>query len=122
MRRDPQMDEGRSVHSITRHLRATTPVEGEVAGDLPLAHPVDQLATQPGMVAEGLLQGLTDLLLAEHVNGGGKVQRGAGEMGDTRYPSYLPDGLLSMDCGVTPSGEAGSPAGERRRRLASRSR
>jgi RNA-directed DNA polymerase len=64
--------------------------------------------------------------LAEHsetkqrnVNGGGKVQRGAGEMGNTRYPAYLPGDLLSMDCGFTSSGLAGSPAGERRRRLAS---
>ena len=40
-------------------------VEGEVAGDLPLAHPVDQLAAQLGVVAERLLQGLADLLLAE---------------------------------------------------------
>ena len=54
-----------------------------------------------------------------HVNGDGKVQRRAGEMGDTRYPSYLPGGLLSMDCGFTPSDEAGSTAGEPRRRLAS---
>ncbi len=56
------------------------------------------------------------------VNGGGKVQRGAGEMGDTRYPTYLPGGLLSMHCGFTPSGEADSQAGDRRRRLASLSR
>src|SRR3954465_15254894 len=32
------------------------------------------------------------------VNGGGKVQRGAGEMDDTRYPNYLPGGLLSIGC------------------------
>jgi hypothetical protein len=66
---------------------------------------------------------LADLLmlatLAPTVNGGGKVQRGAGEMGNTRYPAYLPGELLSMDCGFTSSGLAGSPAGERRRRLAS---
>jgi hypothetical protein len=68
--------------------------------------------------AEGDL-GRWDLREAVAVNGGGKVQRGAGEMDDTRYPSYLPGGLLSMDFGFTPSGEAGSPAGERRRRLAS---
>ena len=40
-------------------------VHGEVAGDLPLADPVDQLAAQDGVVAERLLQGLADLLLAE---------------------------------------------------------
>src|SRR4051794_39867128 len=40
-------------------------VEGEIAGDVPLAHPVDQLAAEPGMVAERLLQGVADLLLAE---------------------------------------------------------
>jgi hypothetical protein len=51
-----------------------------------------------------------------------KVRRRAGEINDTRYPSYLPGGLLSMDCGVTPAGVADSPAGERRRRPASRSR
>ena len=34
-------------------------------------------------------------------NGGGIVRREAGEMGDTRYPSYLPDGLLSMACEVS---------------------
>lgn len=56
------------------------------------------------------------------VNGGGKVQRGAGEMGDTRYSGYLLDRLLSMDGRATSSGEAGSTSGERRRRLASFSR
>ena len=40
-------------------------VEGEVAGDLPLTDPVDQLAAQLGMVAERLLDRLADLLLAE---------------------------------------------------------
>jgi putative transposase len=50
-----------------------------------------------------------------NVNGGGKVQRGAGETGNTRYPAYLPADLLSMDCEFTSSG----PAGQRRRRLAS---
>src|SRR5947209_6373752 len=40
-------------------------VEGEVAGDLPLAHPVDQLAAQPGVVAERLADRLTDFFLAE---------------------------------------------------------
>src|SRR5512135_1334925 len=40
-------------------------VHREVARDLPLAHPVDQLAAQSGMVAERLLQRLADLLLAE---------------------------------------------------------
>ena len=35
-------------------------VQGEVAGDLPLAHPVDQLAAQGGVVAERLAQGLAD--------------------------------------------------------------
>jgi hypothetical protein len=49
------------------------------------------------------------------VNGGGKVQRPAGEMGDTRYPGYLPDGPASMGRGAVP------PA-DRPRRLASRSR
>ena len=49
------------------------------------------------------------------VNGGGKVQRGAGEMGDTRDSGYLPAGLLSMDRDATGSAVAASPAGERRR-------
>jgi hypothetical protein len=30
------------------------------------------------------------------LNGGGLVQRGAGEVCDTRYPNYLPDALPSM--------------------------
>ena len=34
-------------------------------GIVPLADPVDQLAAQDGVVAERLLQGLADLLLAE---------------------------------------------------------
>ncbi len=40
-------------------------VHREIAGDLPLADPVDQLAAQHGVVAERLLQRLADLLLAE---------------------------------------------------------
>ena len=40
-------------------------VHSEVAGDLPLTDPVDQLTAQDRVVAERLLQGLADLLLAE---------------------------------------------------------
>ena len=40
-------------------------VEREVAGDLPLTDPIDQLAAQLRVVAERLLQGLAHLLLAE---------------------------------------------------------
>src|SRR6516162_11057060 len=40
-------------------------VHREVAGDLALTNPVDQLTTQGSMVAELLFQGLADLLLAE---------------------------------------------------------
>jgi hypothetical protein len=40
-------------------------VKGEVAGDLPFADPVDQLAAQLGVIAERFLQGLADLLLTE---------------------------------------------------------
>ena len=40
-------------------------VHREVAGDLTLTNPVDQLTAQDGMVAERLLQGLAELLLAE---------------------------------------------------------
>jgi hypothetical protein len=40
-------------------------IHGEVAGDLPLADPVDQFAAQGGMVPERFLQRLADLLLAE---------------------------------------------------------
>ena len=56
------------------------------------------------------------------VNGGGKVQRGAGETGDTRYSGYLAGGLLSMDCEATPSDATGSTTVAPRRRLASLSR
>jgi hypothetical protein len=48
------------------------------------------------------------------VNVGGRVQRPASEMGDTRYPGYWPDGPASMGCG-------GDPAADRPRLLASRS-
>src|SRR6185437_3822199 len=48
---------------VVEHLGAgEVAVEGEVAGDLPLADPVDQLAAQGGVVAERLLQGLAGLL------------------------------------------------------------
>ena len=40
-------------------------VHREVAGDLTLTNPVDQLTAQNGMVAERFLEGLADLLLAE---------------------------------------------------------
>ena len=54
------------------------------------------------------------------VNGGGIGRRAAGEVGDTRFPGYLPDGLASMGCGIASSGLGPPPAW--RRRLASRSR
>jgi hypothetical protein len=56
------------------------------------------------------------------VNVGGKVQRGAGEMGDTRYSRYLPGGSLSTACVVTLPAAAASPPVARLRRLASFSR
>ena len=40
-------------------------VHREVAGDLALADPIDQLAAQYGVVAERFFQGLADFLLAE---------------------------------------------------------
>ena len=40
-------------------------VHGEVAGDVPLADPVDQLAAEDGVVAERFLEGLADFLLSE---------------------------------------------------------
>ena len=51
---------------VIEHLGAgEVTVHGEVAGDVPLTNPVDQLAAQDGMVAERLLEGFADLLLAE---------------------------------------------------------
>ena len=51
---------------VIEHLGAgEVTVHGEVAGDVPLTDPVDQLAAQDGMVAERLLEGFADLLLAE---------------------------------------------------------
>jgi hypothetical protein len=48
-------------------------IHREVAGDLAIADPVDQLAGQDGMVAERLLQRLADLLLAEEAEFQGVV-------------------------------------------------
>ncbi len=51
---------------MIEHLGAgEVTVDGEVARDIPLADPVDQLTAQCGVVAERLVQGLADLLLAE---------------------------------------------------------
>jgi len=57
-------------------------VEGEVAGDLPLVDPVDQLAAELGMVAERLLDRLADLLFAKEAEFQGVVLAGGADVVD----------------------------------------
>ena len=80
---DHERERDRSQDPTDRQPQGASP-----AGDAERFEEVARLAQQESQSYERYLL----------ENGGGIVQRGAGEMGDTRYSSYSPDGLLSMDC------------------------
>ena len=84
---------------VVQNLRVgEVAVEGEDAGDFPLADPVDQFAAQLRVVLEGLLGGLALLLLAEAA----KLQRIVLSAGADVVDEQVVMGDLVAGLGVVP--------------------